>query len=118
MTARKNQPVDESSESTGAVLAEATVEYRGRKYNVRFDEDFWTGAVQRQYYADGEKLMSDRNIDVLAAAIVGWDLVEKDGSPKPVTAEAMERTNIYLLAAILNAMIEEVNPNSTTSSQA
>lgn len=97
-------------ESTGDTFYTSTdVEYRGRKYTVEFNEDFFTKRL-RDEFVSGEKSNIDMNIEVILANVKSWTL------PHEITTDAVESVNVFLLDAVVNAMIAEVNPNLKVSS--
>ncbi|MGE3271207.1 MAG: hypothetical protein AB7P40_20825 [Chloroflexota bacterium] len=48
----------------------------------------------------------------LKDALLSWDLEQDDGSPCPITSEAMENVSRAVLTGILLAVISDARPNS------
>jgi hypothetical protein len=92
-----------------------SVTYRGREYTVEHDEDFWTKRTEDEFLA-GKKRPSELNIDLILRTVRSWDLPARGGGVLPLTREALEDANIYLLDAVVEAMIKAVNPNPSTTS--
>ena len=89
------------------------VTFKDQDFNVTFDPDFWTCKQEREYF-DGDKRYSEKNIAVIVENVTSWGY-KKKGVAVPLTQEALEATNVYVLQAVVSAMIDAIRPNSATT---
>jgi hypothetical protein len=94
----------------GAGLITVPVEYRDRKFEVTYDPDFWTCEAEEQFF-DGDGRYSQKLVKVVSENVKSWTL-DCDLVP-----EAVKKLPVYLLDAVVSAMIGGVNPNTMTNSQ-
>lgn len=54
-------------------------------------------------------------VDSLANMMIGWDVVDDDGKPMPISADDLLAYPVGFLSAILNAIAEDQAPNGRKS---
>lgn len=82
------------------------VTFAPNRYTPDFEEAIEKGAK-------GSRVLAQ----MLAGLVVEWDLIGRDGAPYPITEEALAKLGVRFLSRVIEAIVREVSPNSTTSSQ-
>lgn len=90
------------------------VDVAGSKLHVEFESGFWTG-VTEEWYFDQTGNFGEKNRELICAAVKTWDLLQDDGTPLPLTPEALKPVPKWILDAVVGAMIQGANPNPANS---
>ncbi len=102
------------AKATEPILITISVVFGERKFEVKCDPDFWTCRREQEYYKD-PKEFAEKNVDLLMNHAVSWTATDSKGNPIPLEREALMDTNMHLVRAAVNAMINGVNPNAPSS---
>jgi len=87
------------------------VEIGEDRLSLEFKTEFYTPAVASKISTSTSAIAAQ--VEVMADAIVSWDLLGDDGEPMPITVETLSAIGLGIINTIYQAMVEAVLPNVT-----
>ncbi len=102
------------AKETEPILITIPVKFGEREFEVECDPDFWTCRREEEYYASADSF-ARKNIDLILNHVASWTAKDSKGNDIPLEREALLDTNMFLLKAVVIAMIAGVTPNEASS---
>lgn len=110
----KTQPAQIKLSQLQAGTKTVTVPFGGIEIVLVFNAGFWTCRTEREYFS-GEGSFAEKNAILIVKHVTTWNITDDDGKAVPITMKVLEELDVWLVNAIIDAMIKAVNPNAQNS---